>query len=117
MVTSYLRHSVSKQLKEFAVKTPLWTRPEQASKLVYIDESKDEWVTTMEVAGAMLKLAEDPDMLGGTVLEVGSKATRPIPLVGNMGPSGAGHTLSNAAASMEEIYGWLGTAGWGRAVT
>lgn len=96
------------------VKTPLWTVPEQAHKLAFIDESKDEWVTTTEVAGAMLKLAEDPEMPGGTVLEIGHGSTRPIPLVGNPGPSGPGHTLSNAAASVEEVYGWIDTPGWGR---
>ena len=96
------------------MKTPLWTRPEQEYKLAYIDESKDEWVTSTEVAGAMLKLAEDPDMVGGTVLEVGRGATRPIPLVGNPGPSGPGHALSNAAVTVDEVYDWIGTAGWGR---
>lgn len=96
------------------MKTPLWTSPEQASKLSFIDETKDEWVTTIEVAGAMLKLAEDPAMVGGTVLETGHGHTRSVPLFGSPGPSGAGHSISNAATSIEEIHRWIDTAGWGR---
>ena len=33
----------------YKVKTPLWTTDDQRYKLGYIDESKDEWVTTLEV--------------------------------------------------------------------
>ena len=84
--------------------------------MTWIDDNKDKWVTTTEVAAAMLKLAEDPEMVGGTVLEVGSEATRPIPLHNNAGPQGAGHTLTNAAASVEELYGWINEPGWGRSV-
>ena len=62
----------------------------------------------------MLKLAEDPEMQGGTVLEVGHSQTRSIPLTGNVGPSGAGHALSNVGVSITELYDWVGTAGWGR---
>lgn len=62
-------------------------------------------VTTTEVAAAMLKLAEDPELGAGTVLEVGHENTRSIPLMGNTGPEGAGHTLTNAAVSVEELYG------------
>lgn len=80
----------------------------------WIDESKDKWVTTTEVAGAMLKLAEDPELPGGTVLEVGFEATRSIPLHNNAGPQGAGHTLTNAAASVGEVYEWINEPGWGR---
>lgn len=102
--------------QRLVVKTPLWTVEAQRHKLKYIDEAKDEWVTTTEVAAAMLKLAEDPEMVGGTVLECGHEATRSIPLFGNTGPSGAGHTLTNAAVSVEELYGWVNEAGWGRVV-
>lgn len=73
-------------------------------------------VTTTEVAAAMLKLAEDPEMVAGTVLEVGHEQTRAIPLTGNTGPEGAGHTLTNASVSIEELYGWVSSPGWGRAV-
>ena len=91
------------------VKTPLWT--DAPEKITFIDESADEWVTTTEVAGAMLKLAEDPAMPGGTVLEIGHNHTRDIPLANNPGPVGAGHTLTNAAVGIHEVFDWLNTAG------
>lgn len=96
------------------VKTPLWTEGTQATKTKWIDESKDKWITTTTIAAAMLKLAEDPEMVGGTVLECGYENTRSIPLFGNTGPEGEGHTLTNAAASVEELYAWVDEAGWGR---
>jgi NAD(P)-dependent dehydrogenase (short-subunit alcohol dehydrogenase family) len=96
------------------VKTLLWTEKEQAHKLAFIDEKVDEWVTTSEVARAMLRLAEDPEMIGGTVLEIGHGQERKIPLTGNTGPSGPGMTLSNAGVSIEEVHGWINTAGWGK---
>lgn len=65
----------------------------------------------------MLKLAEDPEMHAGTVLEVGHGQTRSIPLVGNVGPSGAGHSLSNASVGIDELYEWVGASGWGRVPT
>ena len=104
----------AQELTIVVVKTPLWTEDSQKHKLKYIDEAQDEWVTTTEVAGAMLKLAEDPEIVGGTVLECGHEQTRSIPLFGNTGPSGAGHSLANAAVSVEELYGWVNEPGWGR---
>lgn len=100
------------------MKTPLWTSEAQQSKLKYIDEGQDQWVTTVEVAAAMLKLAEDPTMVGGTVLEVASKKTRTVPLFESVGPQGAaGTTLANAAVSVGELYGWVSEPGWGQVVS
>lgn len=64
------------------VKTPLWL--ESPEKLALIDEATDIWVTAAEVAQAMLQLLEDPDLVGGTILEVGHDHKRIIPLLGNM---------------------------------
>jgi len=63
----------------------------------------------------MLKLAEDPETPGGTVLECGISETRSIPLFGNTGPQGKGYSLSNAAASVGELYAWVDKPGWGQA--
>lgn len=62
------------------VRTPLWT--EHPEKMPMTKED-DVWVTATEVAEAMIKLLEDEDMKGGTVLEVGHENTRVIPQFGN----------------------------------
>ena len=67
-----------------------------------------------EVAEAMLKMIEDPDMVGGTMLEVAYQNTRVVPLFGNMGPQTEGTTSSNMAVNVKEVYDWLGTEGWGK---
>jgi len=96
------------------VRTPLWT--DNPDKLQYVDESQDVWVTAREVAEAMLKLAEDPEMPGGTILEVGQRQTRIVPLFGNEGPSGRGHATSNISKGNEEVIGLLGQENWGKLV-
>lgn len=94
------------------IKTPLWT--EHPEKLSYLDESKDEWATPEEVAEAMVKCLEDPELGGGTIVEVGAKQTRLVKQLNDPGPSGAGHTVTNIYEKYEEVYGWLGESGWGQ---
>jgi short-subunit dehydrogenase involved in D-alanine esterification of teichoic acids len=93
------------------IKTPLWT--EHPEKLQFFDENKDEWATPEEVAEAMVRCLEEPELGGGTVLEVGHKQTREVKQLNDPGPSGAGHTVSNISSKYEEVYGWLGENGWG----
>lgn len=95
------------------VLTPLWT--DNPDKLQLVDEHQD-WVTPREVAEAMLKLAEDPEMPGGSILEVGQEQTRIVPLFGNAGPSGKGHSVGNMAKGYEDVYALLGHEKWGKVV-
>lgn len=111
------------------VKTPLWT--EHPEKIVIVNqegENPDEWVTPQEVAAVMLALVEkdelnpgprSPDpapipLTGGTIIEVGHEKFRDVPVFGNVGPSGGGHTIGNMPALYKEVYEWLGTPGWGK---
>jgi 3-hydroxybutyrate dehydrogenase len=93
------------------IKTPLWT--DNPEKMKIVDDTQDLWATPEEVAEAMLALSEDEDMIGGTVLEVGRKQTRRVPLFNNPGPSGAGHTASGMPLAVEEVFGTLEKEGWG----
>jgi hypothetical protein len=95
------------------IRTPLWT--EHPEKLTLVDNSKDEWATAEEVAEGMLRCLEDPDLGGGTILEIGKGQTRLVEAVNDPGPSGRGHTVSNQTGGYEEVYGWLETKGWGKA--
>jgi NAD(P)-dependent dehydrogenase (short-subunit alcohol dehydrogenase family) len=54
------------------VKTPLWTQ----ERLGWVDDSKDAWVTTEQVADAMLEMMTKPEYVGGTVLEIGAEKNR-----------------------------------------
>ncbi|KAL5115447.1 hypothetical protein ACEQ8H_006669 [Pleosporales sp. CAS-2024a] len=93
------------------IKTPLWT--EHPEKMTLLDQAKDEWATAEEVAEGMLRCIEDGDVGGGKILEIGAGQTRLVEAFNDPGPSGRGHTVSNLAAQYEEVYGWLGEAGWG----
>ncbi|OCK79456.1 NAD(P)-binding protein [Lepidopterella palustris CBS 459.81] len=92
-------------------KTPLWT--DHPENMKFVDTKKDVWVMPEEVAEAMLRLLEDPEMGGGTILEVGAKQTRKVAMFNDPGPSGAGHTVSNMSNQFEEVLEWLGEDGWG----
>ncbi|KAF2646430.1 NAD(P)-binding protein [Massarina eburnea CBS 473.64] len=94
------------------IKTPLWT--DHPEKMTYIDTEKDTWATPEEVAEAMLRLLEEAELGGGTILEVGAKQTRVVDAFNDPGPSGAGHVVSNLQQSYEEVYGWLAQDGWGK---
>lgn len=58
------------------VKTPLWT--DHPEKMSFLDASRDDhWVTPAEIAKNMLRMVVEPEMVGGTMLELSSsKKTR-----------------------------------------
>ncbi|KAF8543270.1 hypothetical protein BDD12DRAFT_907437 [Trichophaea hybrida] len=83
--------------------TPLWE--EHSEKLKMFEEGKDVWVEPEEVAEAMLRLIEDPELKGGTILEVG-KGTRVVEYFGDLGPMGGGlkgHSLRRVYLLDEEM--------------
>ncbi|KAF2492961.1 short chain dehydrogenase [Lophium mytilinum] len=94
------------------IKTPLWTEHPEKNK--FIDEGKDEWATPEEVAEAMLRCMEDPEMGGGTVLEVGKDQTRRVAMLNDPGPKGDGNRVSKMKVGMDEVFEWLGQDGWGK---
>lgn len=95
------------------IKTPLWT--DHPEKMAFVDEGTDQWATAVEVAEAMMRLLEDPAMVGGTILEVGHEQTRVVPQFDGVGPQGSGNTVSNLVTKgAQEVYGWLERALWGR---
>lgn len=94
------------------IKTPLWT--ENPEKLAWVDEDKDEWVTPDEVADVMLRVVQEDEYVGGTVVEVGKGQTRTVTIKNDPGPSGAGHTVGHAAQGYREVWGWLAQDGWGQ---
>ena len=95
------------------VRTPLWTDPQHADKLRFVDESQDQWVTPEEVAVAMVNLLEAPEMVGGTILEVGAGNTRMVTLKNDPGPEGPGLAVSRAGDSWEKLVERLRVGDWG----
>ncbi|KAJ5629472.1 NAD(P)-binding protein [Penicillium herquei] len=59
------------------VKTPLWTDQPKRMEQFNIDDA--EFVTAVQVGEAMIKLVEDGQYKGGTVLEITASGTRVIP--------------------------------------
>ncbi|THY11678.1 NAD(P)-binding protein [Aureobasidium pullulans] len=83
-------------------------------RMKYVDEKKDVWATPEEVAEAMLKLVEDDDMVGGTVLEVGHEQTRIVPMLNNPGPKGAAISVSGTHGLIDGVFDSLSEEGWGK---
>ncbi|KAK6005103.1 hypothetical protein QM012_007882 [Aureobasidium pullulans] len=94
------------------IKTPLWT--DNPDKMKYFDEDRDLWATPEEVAEAMLTLVEDEEMVGGTVLEIGHKVTRVVPMFNNPGPKGDATSISGSRDLIQEVYDSLETEGLGK---
>lgn len=84
------------------IRTPLWT--EHPEKLAWIEQGKDEWVEPEDVALAMIRLIEEERFVGGTVLEIGKDQTREVQILNDPGPSGAGHTVSDASKGINEVF-------------
>lgn len=94
------------------VKTPLFT--ENPHKLRWVSEDEDMWITPEQIAEQLLRLLEDPELVGGTILEVGQKHQRVVPMFNNPGPGNAtGMQASKAQVAIDEAYEKLGTKGWG----
>ncbi|KAH7024377.1 putative short chain dehydrogenase/ reductase [Microdochium trichocladiopsis] len=94
------------------IKTPLWT--DNPEKLAWVDAERDEWATAEEVAAAMLRLVQEPEYVGGTVLEVGKEQVRKVEVLNDPGPSGAGHTVSRWTQGYQETWERLSQDGWGQ---
>lgn len=93
------------------IKTPLWT--EHPEKLQMINAEQDSWVEPDEVAKAMLRCVEDPEVGGGYVMEVLKNKTRRVDWRMDPGPQGPGSGCSNKATLKAEVFGWLAEPGWG----
>lgn len=93
------------------IKTPLWT--DHPEKLKLLDEAQDVWVTPEEVAEQMLRCVQDPEVGPGFVWEVLKDRYRNVASFDAAPPQGDGATVTNAAALVGEVFGWLAEPGWG----
>ena len=97
------------------VKTPLWT--DHPEKLKIFEEGTDTWVTPEEVAEQMIRLMEDPELPGGTILEVLHKTQRVVPAFGNPGPGadgGVGVSTTKGEQAGIEAFERMTRKGWGK---
>ena len=119
------------------IKTPLWTEHPEKLKLI---SKGDEWVTPEFVAEVMTSLVEHEVVEvdaggmgtasrlstgdsregtkkvvveGGMILEVAKGKIRVVEQFNDPGPSGEGNTVGNMSVAEEEIFGRLGSGGWG----
>lgn len=94
------------------VRTPLWT--DSKEKMAYVDD-KDAWITSEEVAQAMLSCVESDEMIGGTILEVGKDSTRKVTMFNDPGPDftpGRGMMVSNMSDSAATLVETLKDGSW-----
>lgn len=56
------------------------------------------------MAEVMLSLVEKDELVGGTVLEVGKDQVRQVEVLNDVGPSGAGHSVSANATGTAEVW-------------
>lgn len=84
------------------VKTPIWT----ADKLSWVDEEVDSWVTAERVAQVMLDLIQNPEYVGGTILEVGVDVVRKVELLNDPGTQGnKGHSVAKVGDGIAGVFG------------
>lgn len=81
------------------VKTAIWTEDVMA-----YTTGEDLWVTPERVAGVILDLITDKDHVGGTILEVGKDKVRPVTILNDPGPSGAGTTVGGVDVARNRTY-------------
>ena len=82
-------------------KTPIWTE----DKIRWFDEGTDTWVTPQRIAEVMLELIQNPEYVGGTVLEVGSESVRKVEALNDPGNQSAkGHTVGKIADGFAETF-------------
>ncbi|KAG6355948.1 hypothetical protein INS49_015332 [Diaporthe citri] len=89
------------------VRTPLWL--EHPEKMVNL-ETADGWVTPDEVAVAMLQCAEDSDLVGGTIFEVGKDNARSVQTFNDPGPDRdpkKGLITRNSKNGHDMVWTWL----------
>jgi hypothetical protein len=70
-------------------------------------------ITPEEVAQQMIRLMEDPELIGGTILEVAHQSSRVVPAFMNPGPSGTGVSISHGNVAQEETLELVQAEGWG----
>ncbi|KAF4120418.1 Short-chain dehydrogenase [Geosmithia morbida] len=90
------------------VKTPLWS--ENPEKLANVDQSRDAWVSPLEVAQAMLDCVQKDERTAGMIVEVGAKNTRVVTTYNDAGPDfspEAGIVTSNSEVGDKEAWGFL----------
>ena len=93
------------------VRTPLLLEDRHKKRLV---AESDALIAPEEVATGLLRLCEEDDLKGGTILEIAAKGkTRKVEAFNDPGPQGEGHSVSNADVAVVEVYQRLGTNGWG----
>lgn len=97
------------------VKTALWTDSEDKMQVLKQDEAV-AWMSPAEVAEAMVRLMEDPDLPGGSMLEVAANHQRVIPTLGNPGPPDAVLMAVDREKSLELVKTALADAQFGRVV-
>jgi NAD(P)-dependent dehydrogenase (short-subunit alcohol dehydrogenase family) len=89
------------------VRTPLWL--EHPEKMAYVDPD-DGWITPDQVAVAMLQCAEDHELVGGTILEVGKDETRIVQTWNDPGPDRdptKGLVPRNFRKAYDMVWTWL----------
>lgn len=90
------------------VKTPLWS--DNPEKLANVDQSRDAWVTPLEVAQAMLDCVQKEERKAGAIIEVGAKTTREVTTYNDPGPDftpEGGIIASNSDVGDKEAWGFL----------
>jgi len=93
------------------VRTPLLVEDSHKKRLV---AENDTLISPEEVATGLLRLCEEDNLKGGTILEIAAKGkTRKVQAFNDPGPQGEGHAVSNADVAVDEVYQLLGTSGWG----
>ncbi|RPA83308.1 NAD(P)-binding protein [Ascobolus immersus RN42] len=85
------------------VRTPLWTAPEHADKLAWIDQEKDTWIEPEEVAACIVELIEGNFYKGGSVVEVTKGQRREVQCYNDPGPQGKSISLSRGNDHVEEL--------------
>ncbi|KFY77724.1 hypothetical protein V499_02947 [Pseudogymnoascus sp. VKM F-103] len=83
------------------VLTPLITDAPDKARMV--DFSTDKYITPEEVAKNLLRLCEDEEIGGGTILEIAAGGkTRKVEPLNDPGPQGEGHTTSHGGVVVDE---------------
>lgn len=82
------------------VKTPIWS----SDKAARLDDDQDTWVPIERVVDVMVDLLTKPEIVGGTVLEVGVDLTRAVEELNDPGPSGRGHTVAGVGEWYADVY-------------
>lgn len=81
------------------VKTPFWP----TERLDLVDEGNDPWVTTVQIADAMMDCITKPGVVGGTILEVLADKQRKVESLNDPGPAGPDSMLGKIATGFNDV--------------